>query len=457
MAKGISMFSNLTERLTATIRNLTGRGRLTAENIKESLHEVRIALLEADVALPIVTAFLEDVQSKAMGQEVLQSIKPGEALIKIVHDELVKIMGESCSELNLQTQPPAVILMAGLQGSGKTTTVAKLAIWLKEQKKSVLVVSTDIYRPAAIEQLKILAAQAEVEYFPSDTSQNPIAIAKAAINHAKIKFIDTVLIDTAGRLHIDQEMMSEMQAIHAACNPVETLLIIDSMMGQDAVNTAKIFANTIKITGVILTKTDGDARGGAALSVRATTNVPIKFMGTGEKINALEPFHPDRIASRILGMGDILSLVETAHRHVDQEKAKKLAKKFQKGKGFDLEDFREQLLQMRNIGGVSSILNKLPGLGNLGADKLAAAQTMVNDKNFMQMEAIINSMTPKERHFPAHIKGSNKQRIAKGSGTQVQDVNRLLKQFEQMQRMMQRFKGPKMMQMMKQFQGKMPF
>ena len=443
------MFNNLSERLTGIVKDLTGRGRLTEENIKESLGNVRTALLEADVSLSVVNNFLENVQTKALDQKIISSIRPGEALIKVVHDELVSTLGQKSETLDLKTQPPAVIMAVGLQGSGKTTTIAKLAHWLKtNQKKSVLLASVDIYRPAAIEQLKILAEQVDVSYFPSTTNDNPIKIAQEAIKQAKNQLIDSVIIDTAGRLHIDQEMMEEIKHLHQAINPIETLLVVDSMMGQDAVNTAKTFADTIPLTGVILTKTDGDARGGAALAMRITTGQPIKFIGTGEKIDALEPFHPDRIASRILGMGDILTLVEDAYNKVDHKKAEKLAKKIQKGKIFDLEDFRVQLQQMRNMGGISSMMGKLPGLGSLPKMNNAAG-----DETFIKMEVIINSMTPKERHFPAFIKSSNKKRIAKGSGTQVQDINRLLKQFEQMQKMMQRLKGSKMQNMLKHLQG----
>lgn len=449
------MFANLSEKFTGIIRSLTGQGRLTNENIQESLDAVRTALLEADVALPVIKIFLDDVQAKALGQEVLQSIRPGDAFIKIVYDELVKIMGESNVPLNLQVQPPAVIMMAGLQGCGKTTTVAKLANFLKTRhKKSVLVTSLDIYRPAAIEQLQVLAGEINVNYFPSKTSDDPVKIAKNAIEQAKKQFIDVVILDTAGRLHIDQEMMDEIQRIYKEILPIETILVVDSMTGQDAVNIAETFTKSLPLTGVILTKTDGDARGGAALAMRAITKQPIKFIGSGEKIDALEPFYPDRIAQRILGMGDILTLVEEAERKVDQEKAKKLAKKFQKGMAFDFEDFLMQLQQMRNMGGVTSLLSKLPGMGGIG--NLAQAKNTINDQMFVKMEAIINSMTPRERHFPAFIKGSNKQRIARGSGTQVQDINRLMKQFEQMQKMMQRFKGSKMMNMMKQMQGVFP-
>ncbi|MBU0745009.1 MAG: signal recognition particle protein [Gammaproteobacteria bacterium] len=443
------MFNNLSERLTSVVKSLTGRGRLTEENIKESLSDVRTALLEADVSLSIANTFLDNVQTKAIGQKVLTSLRPGDALIKVVHDELIATLGEHSASLNLQAQPPVVIMVVGLQGSGKTTTVAKLAHWLKTtQKKSVLLASTDIHRPAAIEQLKILAQQIDVHNFASNPNDDPITIARAAITQAKNQLIDTIIIDTAGRLHIDQEMMEEIKHLHQQIEPLETLLVVDSMMGQDAVNTAKSFADTVLLTGIILTKTDGDARGGAALSMRITTGQPIKFIGTGEKIDALEPFYPDRIASRILGMGDILTLVEDAHNKIDHKKAEKLAKKFQKGKAFDLEDFREQLQQMRNMGGISNLLTKLPGLGNMPqANRANSEQTLI------KMEVIINSMTPRERHFPAFIKGSNKQRIAKGSGTQVQDINRLLKQFEQMQKMMSRLKGSKMQSMLNYLQG----
>lgn len=443
------MFKNLSERLTSVVKNLTGRGRLTTENIKEALNEVRIALLEADVSLPVVQTFLNNVQTKAIGQEVIASLRPGDAFIKVVYDELVTTLGNSPATLNLQTTPPAVIMTVGLQGSGKTTTAAKLAHWLKtRQKKSVLLASADIYRPAAHEQLKILADQIGIDYFTSTPNDKPLTIATAAIQHAKNKFIDSVIIDTAGRLHIDQEMMAEIKKIHQEIQPIETLLVVDSMMGQDAVNTAKNFLAVVPLTGIILTKTDGDARGGAALAMRVVTNQPIKFIGTGEKTDALEPFYPDRIASRILGMGDILTLVEEAERKIDHEKAKKLAKKFQKGKAFDLEDFHTQLQQMRNMGGVSSLLSKLPGLNHM-----PQANNNINDKTFIQMEAIINSMTPREKHFPALIKGSNKQRIAKGSGTTVQDVNRTIKQFEKTQKMINRFKGPKMLNLIKKLQG----
>ncbi len=441
------MFDSLTEKLTQSLKRITGQGRLTEDNIKETLQEVRSALLDADVALSVINDFLNTVRSKAIGAEVLQSLKPGEALVKIVHDAILELLGTVQTEINLQTQPPAIILLAGLQGSGKTTTTAKLAHWLKTRKnKSVLVTSADIYRPAAIEQLKTLAEQIDVDYYPSDISQSPVAIAKGAIQQAKSQFIDVVLIDTAGRLHIDQEMMAEISDIHKAINPIETLFIVDSMTGQDAANTAKAFNDALPLTGIILTKVDGDARGGAALSIRHITGKPIKFVGVGEKIDALDAFYPDRMASRILGMGDILSLVEEVQRKVDHKEAKKLAKKLKKGgKEFDLDDFLTQLQQMRNMGGLSSILSKFPG-----AAIPQAAQGMVNDKLFKQMEAIINSMTRKERRHVELIGGSRKRRIAAGSGTQVQDINRMLKQFIQMQKMMKKLKGNNLARMMRQ-------
>ncbi len=446
------MFTNLAEKLTATIKNLSGRGRLTEENITETMREIRMALLEADVALPVVKQCIEEIKTKAIGQEIVQSLKPGEALIKIVQDELVKIMGATAETINLKVEPPVVILMAGLQGSGKTTTVAKLARFLKtHDKKKVMVASTDIYRPAAIKQLAVLAEQIEVEFFPSDEAQTPVHIAQNALDAARKQFVDVVIIDTAGRLHIDAEMMDEIQTIHEAINPTETLFVVDSMTGQDAANTAKAFNEALPITGVVLTKTDGDARGGAALSVRMITGKPIKFIGVGEKIDALEIFHPDRIVSRILGKGDIVSLVEEAEHKVDKEKAQKIAKKLSKGKRFDLEDFKEQLKQLTNMGGISSLLGKLPGMGAVPK----AAKGMVDDKMFNKMEAMINSMTPRERHFPALINGSRKRRIAGGSGTQVQDVNKLLKQFAQMQKMLKKFKGGKMKNMMRNM-PKMP-
>lgn len=448
------MFSNLSERLTRVLKNLSGRGRLTEENIKDTLRDIRMALLEADVALPVVKSFIDHIQTKAVGVEVMESLTPGQALIKLVHDELVLLMGEQCDTLNLQTQPPAIILMAGLQGSGKTTTVAKLANWLKQtHKKSILVASADIYRPAAIQQLETLAKAVAVEFYPSHPGQDPVTIAQGAIQAAKSKLIDVVIIDTAGRLHIDNEMMAEITRLHAAINPIETLFVVDSMTGQDAANTAQAFNAALPLTGIILTKTDGDARGGAALSIRQITGKPIKFIGVGEKIDALEPFYPDRIASRILGMGDVLTLVEEVERSIDREKAEKFARKIKKGKTFDLEDFRDQLRQVGKMGGIMGIMNKLPGMHNLPA----AAKDKVNDKMLVEIEAIINSMTKKERRFPDLIKGSRKRRIALGSGTDIQAINRLLKQFIIMQKMMKKFsKGGGMLKLMRGLQGKIP-
>ncbi|MCO4752092.1 signal recognition particle protein, partial [Vibrio cholerae O1 biovar El Tor] len=409
-------------------------------------------LLEADVALPVVRDFVNRVKEGAVGVEVSKSLTPGQEFIKIVRQQLEAVMGESNEALNLAAQPPAVILMAGLQGAGKTTSVGKLSKLLKERdKKKVLVVSADVYRPAAIKQLETLANDLGVDFFPSTPDQKPIDIANAAIDHAKKKFYDVLIVDTAGRLAIDEQMMAEIQALHKAINPVETLFVVDAMTGQDAANTAKAFGDALPLTGVILTKVDGDARGGAALSVRHITGKPIKFIGVGEKTDALEPFHPDRIASRILGMGDVLSLIEDLQRNVDQEKAEKLAKKFKEKKGFDLEDFREQLGQMKNMGGMMGMLDKLPGMSQLPADM----KDKVDDRVFKQMEAIINSMTMKERQNPDLIKGSRKKRIAAGSGTQVQDVNRLLKQFTQMQKMMKKMQQGGMKGMMRNMQGLM--
>ena len=448
------MFDSLTDRLSGTLQKLRGQGRLTENNIKDSLREVRMALLEADVALPVVKSFIDRVKERAMGQDVIRSLTPGQALIKIVNDELVAVMGDANESLNLNMQPPAVIMMAGLQGAGKTTSVAKLARWLKEsEKKSVMVASADIYRPAAIEQLKTLALEVEATFFPSDNSQKPVAIAQAAIAEAKLKFIDVVIIDTAGRQAIDEVMMSEIKELHLAINPIETLFTVDSMTGQDAAVTAKAFNEALPITGIILTKTDGDARGGAALSIRHVTGKPIKFMGVGEKTTALEPFHPDRVVSRILGMGDVLSLVEEAQRKMDQGSAEQLAQKLKKGKGFDLEDFRDQLRQMGNMGGMASMMDKLPGMSAIPA----AAKQQVNDKELARLEAIINSMTKRERKKPDIIKGSRKKRIAAGCGMKIQDVNRLLKQFSQMQKMMKKMnqKGG-MAKMMRGLGGRFP-
>ncbi|MGB5299470.1 MAG: signal recognition particle protein [Thiogranum sp.] len=447
------MFQNLTDRLTGTIKRLRGQGRLSEDNIRESLREVRMALLEADVALPVVKEFTEKVRERAVGQEVLQSLSPGQALVRIVNDELVSLMGEACDELQLNIQPPAVVLMAGLQGSGKTTSTAKLARWLKERKKkSVLVASCDVYRPAAIDQLQTLAADVGAEFFPSRSDQDPVAIASAALEHARKKHLDVLIVDTAGRLHIDEAMMGEIQRVHAAIDPVETLFVVDSMTGQDAANTARAFNDALPLSGIVLTKTDGDARGGAALSIRSITGKPIKFLGVGEKTEALEPFHPDRVASRILGMGDVLSLVEEAERKVDKEKAANLARKLHKGKRFDLEDFHDQLEQMMGMGGLGSLMDKLPGVGQLPQN----VRDQVNDRDMHRMLAIIRSMTAQERRFPDIIKGSRRRRIAAGSGTQVQDVNRLLKQFMQMQKMMKKMSKGGMKNMMRGMKGRMP-
>ena len=447
------MFDGLTERLGQTVRNLRGVGRLTEDNIKDSLREVRMALLEADVALPVVKTFIEHVRERAMGENVIKSLSPGQIFVKIVNDELTELMGAANDGLELKTAPPAVILMAGLQGAGKTTTVGKLSRWLKEkQKKSVMVVSADVYRPAAIEQLETVAKEVDARFYPSSPNDKPVDIVKAALAEAKVRHQDVLIVDTAGRLHIDSEMMDEIKQIHDAINPVETLFVVDSMTGQDAANTAKAFDEALPLTGVILTKTDGDARGGAALSIRQITGKPIKFLGVGEKSTALELFHPDRLASRILGMGDVVSLVEQAHETVDIEKAEKLATKLKKGKGFDLEDFRDQFTQLKNMGGIASLLDKLPGMPNIPK----GAMDQVNDKEMGRVEAIINSMTAHERQFPAIIKASRKRRIAAGSGTQVQDVNRLLKQFTQMQKMMKKMGKGGMGKMMRNMKGQFP-
>ncbi len=449
------MFDNLTERLSRTVKNLRGQGRLTEDNIKDTLREVRMALLEADVALPVVRDFIDRVREKAVGQEVLTSLSPGQALVKVVNDELVATMGESHAGLDLAATPPVVVLMAGLQGAGKTTTAAKLARRLIEQdKKRVMLVSADVYRPAAIEQLKTLAGEVGAEFLPSDPSQKPVEIARAALEAAKRDLVDVLIVDTAGRLHIDEAMMDEIQAIHQAVSPKETLFVVDSMTGQDAANTAKAFGDALPLSGVVLTKTDGDARGGAALSVRQITGKPIKFIGSGEKTDALEAFHPDRIASRILGMGDILSLVEEAHQKVDQDKAKKLTRKLRKGKGFDLEDLRDQFAQMDKMGGLSSLIDKLPGVGGNISQQLQNPEHM---KQIRRMVAIIDSMTPQERRRPEIINGSRKRRVANGSGTQIQDVNRLLKQHKQMQKMMKKMGNKGAMRgMMSAMKGKMP-
>ncbi len=448
------MFENLTDRLSATLKNVSGRGRLTEDNIKDTLREVRMALLEADVALPVIRVFIKNVKEKALGQDVAKSLNPGQAFIKIVQAQLEAAMGEANESLNLAAQPPAVLMMAGLQGAGKTTSVAKLSRFLKErEKKSVLVVSADVYRPAAIKQLETLAAEVDVEFFPSSIEQKPVDIVNAAVEHARKSFIDVVIVDTAGRLHVDSDMMDEIKDLHSAIDPVETLFVVDAMTGQDAANTAAAFNEALPLTGVILTKADGDARGGAALSIRHITGKPIKFIGMGEKIDALEPFHPERIASRILGMGDVLSLIEEVERKVDHKKAEKLAKKVKKGKGFDLEDFRDQLVQMKDMGGMMGMLDKLPGMSQVPD----AVKNQMDDKLTGRMEAIINSMTPAERQRPEIIKGSRKRRIAMGSGTQIQDVNKLLKQFTQMQKMMKKMSGKGgMRKMMGKMQGMMP-
>jgi signal recognition particle subunit SRP54 len=448
------MFESLTERLSKTLRDIRGVGRMNDNNIKDALREVRLALLEADVALPVVKAFIEQVRERALGQEVMASLTPGQALIKVVRDELIHIMGDTCEELNLHARPPVVVLMAGLQGSGKTTSTAKLARWLIErQRKKVMVVSCDIYRPAAIKQLETLAADVGAIFFPSSETQKPVDIAKAALDHARKQFVDVLLVDSAGRLHIDVEMMEEIKQVHTVLNPTETLFVVDSMTGQDAANTAKAFHHALPLTGVILTKADGDARGGAALSVRHITGKPIKFIGVGEKTTALEPFYPDRVASRIIGYGDVLSLIEQAEQSIDKAEADKLVNKLKKGQSFDLEDFRVQLVQMRNMGGIGALMDKMPGMAQIPEK----AKEQVNDKEIRRLEAIICSMTPHERRFPAIIKNSRKVRIAKGSGTQVQDVNRLLKQFSQMQKMMKQLtKRGGLMSILNSLKGKLP-
>ena len=431
----MAMFENLTDRLSKSLRDVAGVGRLTEDNIKDTLKEVRMALLDADVALPVVKTFVDNVKENALGEDVIKSVDPGQAFVKIVNDHLVQVLGEPFSGLDLAKQPPVVILMAGLQGAGKTTTVAKLAKWLKEEhKKNVLVASADVYRPAAIQQLETLAGEVGAKFFPSDTQQKPVDIAKGAIAAAKAQVADIVILDTAGRMHVDDDMMDEIKALHKAVNPVETLFVVDAMTGQDAANTAKAFNDALALTGVVLTKADGDTRGGAALSVSSITGKPIKFLGVSEKIDGLEPFHPDRVASRILGMGDILSLVEEAEKKLDKKKADKLAKKLKKGKGFDLTDLKDQFSQMRNMGGMAALVDKLPGMGQMSE----ALQDPAQQKQLVMMEAIIDSMTPKERAKPEIINGSRKKRIASGSGSQIQDVNRLLKQHKQMQKMMKK-------------------
>jgi len=446
------MFDNLTDRLNATFKNIRGQGRLTEDNIKETMREVRMALLEADVALPVVKEFTDVVKQRALGQEVMQSLSPGQAMLKIVNDELVKTMGEANESLDLSAAPPVVILMAGLQGSGKTTTVAKLSrLLIERHKKSVMVVSADVYRPAAIEQLQTLATEVGANFFPSSVEQKPVDIVNNAIAKATKEFSDVLIVDTAGRLHVDNEMMNEIRQVHSAAKPAETLFVVDSMTGQDAANTAKAFNDVLPLTGVVLTKTDGDARGGAALSIRQITGKPIKFLGIGEKTDALEPFHPDRVASRLLGMGDALSLVEEIERKVDKDKAEKLAKKIQKGKGFDLDDYKDQLSQMMEMGGMSAMMDKIPGMSNVPQN----VKSQVNDKDFTRQIALINSMTRKEKIFPNLINGSRRKRIAAGAGLQVQDVNKLMKQYKQAQKMMKKMSKGGMAKMMRGLKGQM--
>jgi signal recognition particle subunit SRP54 len=453
LEKKMAMFENLSERLSQSLKKISGKASLSESNIQETLREVRVALLEADVALPVVKDFIELVKQRAVGTEVSASLNPGQQFLKIVQAELESVMGEKNESLSLNAQPPAVILMAGLQGAGKTTSVAKLSRYLSErEKKKVMVVSADVYRPAAIEQLKTLASEVGAEFFPSSSDQKPTQIVSDAIAAAKTQFADVLIVDTAGRLAIDEPMMDEIKQVHKVANPIETLFVIDAMIGQDSVNTAKAFNEALPLTGVILTKVDGDARGGAALSVRHVTGKPIKFLGVGEKTDALEPFHPERIASRILGMGDVLSLIEDVERKVDKKKAEKFAKKVAKGKRFDLEDLREQLQQMKQLGGMESMMDKLPGMGNM------AQMTQQKDMTgqFSKMEYIIDSMTPKERSNPDILNGSRKRRITQGSGTSIQDLNRLLKQHKQMGKMMKKMKGKGMQNMMRGLGGGMP-
>lgn len=445
------MLDNLTQRLAKVVKTMRGQARLTEDNISDMLREVRMALLEADVALPVVKDLIARIKEKALGQEVVGSLTPGQALIGVVHKELTELMGGTASGINLATQPPAVILMAGLQGAGKTTTTAKIGKLLKErQKKKVLVVSCDVYRPAAIEQLKTVAAQAGIDFFPSSGDQKPAAIAAAALDHAKRHYYDVLFVDTAGRLAIDEAMMAEIQDLHALVKPIETLFVVDAMLGQDAVNTARAFNEALPLTGIVLSKLDGDSRGGAALSVRHVTGKPLKFAGIGEKLDGIEEFHPERMASRILGMGDILSLVEEAQRNVDTEKAEALAKKLKSGKGFDLNDFKAQIGQMRSMGGLSSLMDKLPAQLSQAAGQVDQTQA---EKQIRRTEGIINSMTPAERAKPELIKASRKRRIAAGAGVPVQEVNRLLNQFEQMQKMMKQFSKGGMAKLMRGMQG----
>lgn len=446
------MLDNLTDRLQGVIKNLRGQARLSEENISDAMREVRMALLEADVALPVVKDFVKSVKEKAMGQEVLKSLTPGQAVIEVVHNELTSLMGEENQGLNLAAQPPAIVLMAGLQGSGKTTTSGKLAKLLKEDKKKVLLVSADVYRPAAITQLQTLAKQLDVDCFDSNPEQKPADIATAALDHAKRSYYDVVIFDTAGRLGIDEAMMAEIKALHGILNPVETLFVVDAMQGQDAVNTAKAFGETLPLTGIVLTKLDGDSRGGAALSVRHVTGKPIKYIGVSEKVDGLELFHPERMASRVLGMGDVLGLIEDAHKKVDMAEAEKVAEKLKKGKGFDLEDFKAQMVQMRNMGGMGALMDKMPAQVSQMAGQM---NTEDADKSVRRLEGIINSMTPLERRKPELIKASRKKRIAAGAGVQVQEVNRLLKQFGETQKMMKMFSKGGMSKMMRNLGGLM--
>jgi signal recognition particle subunit SRP54 len=445
------MLENLTTRLASVIKNIRGQARLTEDNIQDALREVRMALLEADVALPVVKDFINDVKQKALGVEVLQSLTPGQAFIGVVHNELTALMGTTHVGINLATTPPAIILMAGLQGSGKTTSSGKLAKLLTEQmKRKVLLVSCDVYRPAAIEQLKTLATQLGVDFFASTEAQKPLDIALAAQDYAKKHYHDVLIVDTAGRLGIDEAMMNEISELHRALNPVETLFVVDAMQGQDAINTARAFNDTLPLTGVILTKLDGDSRGGAALSVRHVTGKPIKFIGVGEKLTGLEAFHPERMASRVLGMGDVLSLIEDAQRNVDHAEAARFADKIKKGKGFDLEDFKAQIQQMRKMGGISALMDKLPGAAG------AAIPAGADEKAVNRIEGIINAMTPQERSKPEILKASRKRRIAAGAGVSVQEVNRLLKQFEQAQKMMKMMSKGGLAKMMRGMKGMMP-
>lgn len=447
------MFSGLSDRLSTTVDKIRRHGKLTEKNIKDSLTQVRRALLEADVALPVVKQFIADIQKKAVGQNLIKKLKPGQTLVKLVHEELVETLGKEHQAINLKAQAPVTILMAGLQGAGKTTTVAKLAQWLtKKEKRRVLVASADVYRPAAIEQLKTVAEQVNVEFFPSTTKDKPVNIAKAVVSHAKKHQFDLVILDTAGRNHVDDAMMDEISLLSDTIDPTETLLVVDSMAGQDAANIAKTFNDRLNLTGIILTKTDGDARGGAALSMRHLTNQPIKFVGTGEKLDGFEAFHPERIASRILGMGDIVSLVEEAEQKIDKAEAEKIAKKLKKGKRFDFNDFLTQLQQMKKMGGAEALMKKLP----MGANMPMQAKNMLDDKLFVKMDAMIHSMTPHERQFPAVINGSRKRRIANGSGTTLADIAKMLKQFTQMQKMLKKTQGTKLQKRLKMLQDQLP-